>query len=69
MVSMTRMTPTEIEAFLRAPRHAVLGVNRGEGPPHLSPVWYHYDEGVFTISITTATVKYRLLRRDPRVSL
>ena len=69
MVSMTRMTPTEIEAFLRAPRHAVLGVNREDGPPHLSPVWYHYEEGNFVISITTATVKYRLLRRDPRVSL
>ncbi len=66
---MPPMSPTEIAAFLQAPRHAVIGVNRPAGPPHLSPVWYLYEDGVFTISITTATVKYRLLRHDPRVSL
>jgi hypothetical protein len=63
------MPSTEIAAFLQAPRHAVIGVNRPDGPPHLSPVWYLYEDSLFTISITTATVKYRLLRRDPRVSL
>ena len=47
----------------------MLGVNRGDEPPHLSPVWYLYAEGVFTISIAATTVKYRLLQRDPRVSL
>ena len=66
---MPPMSPTEIETFLQAPRHAVIGVNRPEGPPHLSPVWYLYEEGLFTISIATTTVKYRLLRGDPRVSL
>ena len=66
---MPTMTPTEIHEFLQASRHAVIGVNRPEGPPHLSPVWYLYKDGVFYISITTATVKYRLLRGDPRVSL
>jgi PPOX class probable F420-dependent enzyme len=63
------MPSTEIAAFLRAPRHAVLGMNRPDGPPHLSPVWYLYEDGVFYISIATTTVKYRLLRGDPRVSL
>lgn len=66
---MPPMTPTEIEAFLQAPRHAVLGVNRPAKPPHLSPVWYLYEAGVFTISIAATTVKYRLLQRDPRASL
>jgi PPOX class probable F420-dependent enzyme len=47
----------------------VIGVNRPDGPPHLSPVWYLYEEGIFTISIATTTVKHRLLQRDPRVSL
>lgn len=66
---MPTMTHSEIETFLRAPRHAVLGVNRRAGPPHLSPVWYLYEAGVFYISIMTTTVKYRLLQHDPRVSL
>ena len=66
---MPTMPPTEIETFLQAPCHAVIGVNRPDGPPHLSPVWYLYEDGVFYISIATTTVKYRLLRRDPRVSL
>jgi PPOX class probable F420-dependent enzyme len=66
---MITMSPTQINEFLQASRHAVIGVNRPEGPPHLSPVWYLYEDGVFYISIATTTVKYRLLQRDPRVSL
>ena len=66
---MLKMTSTQIDEFLHAPRHAVIGVNRPAGPPHLSPVWYLYEESVFTISIAATTVKYRLLRRDPRISL
>jgi len=66
---MIKMTSTQIDKFLQAPRHAVIGVNRPDGPPHLSPVWYLYEDGVFTISIATTTVKYRLLQRNPRVSL
>jgi PPOX class probable F420-dependent enzyme len=63
------MTEAQIEEFLRAPRHAIVGTNRRDGPPQLSPVWYLYEEGRIYISVLVASAKYRNLQRDPRISL
>ena len=66
---MTSMTQIEIDSFLKAPRHAIVGTNRFDGPPQLSPIWYIYQGGRFYISIGTETAKHHNLKRDPRVSL
>jgi len=58
-----------MDAFLKAPRHAIVGTNVVDGPPHLSPVWYLFENGRFYISIATETAKYRNLQRDPRISI
>ncbi len=66
---MTTMTSPQIEEFLDAPRHAVVGTNTVDGPPQLSPVWYVYDDGRLYISVLAGSAKHRNLQRDPRISL
>ncbi len=66
---MPAMTQAKVEEFLAASRHAIVGTNRRDGPPQLSPVWYLYEKGLFYIGVLAATAKYRNLRRDPRISL
>lgn len=66
---MATMNQTEIDNFLVAPRHAIVGTMGRDGAPQLSPVWYIYENGRFYIGITSETAKYRNLRRDSRISL
>lgn len=66
---MPAMTPSDIETFLAAPRHAVVATNTVDGPPQISPVWYVYEDGKLYISAGTKTAKYHNLKRDPRISV
>ena len=63
------MSQAQIEQFLAAPRYAIVGTNRRDGPPLLSPVWYLHEDGALYISMSTASAKYRNLARDPRIAL
>ncbi|HZC26192.1 MAG TPA: TIGR03618 family F420-dependent PPOX class oxidoreductase [Actinopolymorphaceae bacterium] len=62
------MSP-EVSALLSRPNHAVVGVNRRDGAPQLTVVWYLWDGEEFSFSTTTERAKYLNLRRDPAVSL
>ena len=66
---MFAMSQDEIELFLQEPRHAIVGTIPADGPPHLSPVWYLFENDRIYISVPTKTVKYRDLQRDPRISV
>jgi PPOX class probable F420-dependent enzyme len=63
------MTPEQIEAFLAAPRHAVVAALRRDGSPQLSPVWYLCENDRLYFSILVEGAKCRQLRRDPRIAL
>jgi hypothetical protein len=63
------MGQAEIEEFLREPRIAIVGTNRVNGPPQLTPVWYLYQDDRIYISMFVNSVKYRNLCRDPRIGV
>ena len=65
----SRMTSTQIEEFLRAPRIAVVGTNASARGPQLTPVWYLYENSRIYLSISENSAKYRNLIRDPRISI
>jgi len=64
-----KMSESEIDAFLKQPLHAVLATHSADGPPHVSPVWFLYEDFRFYISIVGGSVKHRNLEKDPRMSL
>ena len=65
----SEMSQVEIDEFLQVPRHAVVGTNRVNGPPQLTPVWYLYENEKIYVSMFVESAKYKNLRRDPRVSI
>jgi len=63
------MTPEEMKNFLSKPNNAIIGVNRAEGGPQLTPVWYVWDSNAFYFSTTKDRAKYLNIQRDPSISL
>lgn len=65
-----RIGRTELLAFLRANRRAVLLTRRASGAPQMSPVTYGVDgEGRVVVSTYPDRAKAVNLRRDPAASL
>lgn len=59
--------PSEIEQLV-AGRPLIANLATAvESQPHVTPVWYQYDDG--TIRFTTAGKKVRNVRRNPRVAV
>jgi PPOX class probable F420-dependent enzyme len=63
------MNPSQIQAFLDAPRHAITAVLRPDGTPQLSPIWFLYENARLYFSTLLNSAKSRQLRRDPRIAL
>ncbi len=65
------MSNHDVTAFLAAdpPQTAKLATVRGDGRPHLAPVWFALDGDTVVFNTGTDTVKGRNLRRDGRIAL
>ena len=50
-------------------RTAKLAIVRGDGSPHVAPVWVDLDDGDIVFMTGANTVKGKAILRDPRVSL
>ncbi|HEV8193209.1 MAG TPA: pyridoxamine 5'-phosphate oxidase family protein, partial [Ktedonobacterales bacterium] len=57
----TTAVSEQINTFLANPdrRNAILAVNRPQGGPQLTPVWYVWDGEALWFSIRTTSAKYR----------
>jgi PPOX class probable F420-dependent enzyme len=62
-------TKAQIEDFLSERRNAAIATINKDGTPQLTPVIYYWDGTTFYVSVTTDTVKYKNIKRDPRVSI
>jgi PPOX class probable F420-dependent enzyme len=59
----------ELSELLNQGTCAVLATNRADGTTLLSPVWFEWSDGGFTIVIFDDDAKARHIKRDPRVSV
>ena len=58
------------EFILASPaRTAKLAVVRGDGSPHVAPVWVDLDGDQVVLMTSADTIKGKAILRDPRVSL
>ena len=63
------MTPEERKVFLQEHRLAIVGVERLDAPPQLSPVYYVMDGDDLLISTTETRAKAKVIRRNSPVSV
>ena len=68
-VEYSDMTEEQIDEFLQSLHNGILATNRINGPPQITAVWYLYEDGKIYIAILADSVKYRTIKRDPRVSI
>ena len=59
---------SKTEDFLRGTYFGKIATIRKDGSPHVTPIWYMLDQGKLIVNTTTDRVKYRNIKRDPRVS-
>ena len=59
----------ELGYVLNAPLLATLATNYPDGTTLLSPVWFEWRDGGFTIVVWDDDPKARAIKRDPRVTV
>ncbi len=48
---------------------AQLALTRRDGTPHVSPIWFDYEDGLIILNTARGRVKDRILHRRPAVAL
>jgi PPOX class probable F420-dependent enzyme len=59
---------SKAEDFLKGVYFGKIATTKKDGSPHVTPIWYMLDQGKLIVNTTTDRVKYRNIKRDPRVS-
>jgi PPOX class probable F420-dependent enzyme len=63
------LTEAEREAFLTDLRIGRLATMREDGWPHVTPIWYVWDDGRFVLTLGKSRRHLRNIARDPKVTL
>jgi PPOX class probable F420-dependent enzyme len=63
------LTVEERDAFLTDKRIGRLATNREDGWPHVTPIWYVWDDGRFVLTLGKSRRHLRNIARDPHVTL
>lgn len=66
---MPRMSPADLEEFLRQPHVGVIATLRRDGRPYTVPVWWLWKDGEVWVTGTYPRVWCQQLQSDPRISL
>jgi len=66
---MPKMSVDEVEEFLALPLVPVLSVSRRDRGPVAVPLWYGYEEGVFSFITARDSVHGRLMEQTGRATL
>ena len=61
--------PAQVDAFLRKPNAAVIGVVRPDGFPMTVVTWYDWEDGRVLVNMNESRKRLQWIRRDPKVSL
>jgi PPOX class probable F420-dependent enzyme len=61
--------PPHLDAFLDAPRPAVVATLRRDGTPITAGTWYGWQDGRVILVMDAGSARERKLRHDPRVAL
>ncbi|MFL5710311.1 MAG: PPOX class F420-dependent oxidoreductase [Chloroflexota bacterium] len=59
----------QLDGLLDERRLAVMSTFRADGTVLLSPLWFVWEDGGFTIAMAAGDGKLKHLRRDPRVTI
>jgi len=65
----TKLGPADLGDLLESLNLAILATHRQDGTTLLSPVWYIWEDGGFTVGVDAGDIKLRHIARDPRVSI
>jgi len=57
------------EFLMKGTRTAKIAGVKTDGSPVVSPVWFTVDDGDIIFTTMNTTLKYKTIRRDPRVSI
>jgi PPOX class probable F420-dependent enzyme len=63
------MTAEELDQFLRRERMCRVGTVGADGAPHVSPLWFVWDDTALWLNSIVRSQRWRNLERDPRVSV